>query len=92
MSMNCIVCKKTLENIEYPEGNHPIHGTAFHSIGHYGSGVFDPMDGTFLEINVCDDCLKEAGAERNVMLGFPEPAPPRKAMMHWPVKRAEKAT
>ena len=26
--------------------------------GHYGSTVFDPMDASYLEIVVCDPCLK----------------------------------
>lgn len=33
-------------------------GTAFRIYGHYGSTVFDPMDGSSLEIVICDECLE----------------------------------
>lgn len=56
----CIRCDKPLQNVdpEWVSGNQPYEGTAFHTHGHYGSTIFDPMDGTYLEINVCDECLK----------------------------------
>ena len=40
--------------------NQPYGGLAFQSEGHYGSTVFDPMDGTYLEVNICDECLLRA--------------------------------
>ena len=47
--------------------NEPYAATAFVTHGHYGSTAFDPMDGTFLEINVCDPCLvRQAKAGRVV--------------------------
>jgi hypothetical protein len=55
--MKCLVCKKDLE--EYGP-HHPIGAINFGSPGHYGTTVFDPMDGSFLTINVCDGCLTEA--------------------------------
>jgi len=63
MKTNCIVCNTEVENwnIAYPEDSpqvHPINGTAFKTYGHYGSTVFDPMDGSYLDIVVCDSCLK----------------------------------
>ena len=63
MKTNCIICNKEVENwdIAYPENSnavHPIGGTAFRTYGHYGSTVFDPMDASYLEIVVCDPCLK----------------------------------
>lgn len=63
MKTNCIVCDKEVENwdIAYLENSnvvHPIGGTAFRTYGHYGSTVFDPMDASYLEIVVCDPCLK----------------------------------
>ena len=63
MKTNCIVCESEVENwdIAYPENSnavHPIGGTAFRTYGHYGSTVFDPMDASYLEIVVCDPCLK----------------------------------
>jgi len=63
MKLNCIVCEVDVENWDeaYPEGNaqvHPIGGTQFRTYGHYGSTVFDPMDASYLDIAICDDCLK----------------------------------
>jgi hypothetical protein len=64
MKTNCIICGTEVDNwdIAYPEGSnvvHPIGGTAFRTYGHYGSTVFDPMDASFLEIVICDTCLKD---------------------------------
>lgn len=53
----CIVCDKDLENWEYTNSFHPLDGLHFKSYGHYGSAVFDPMDGSSLDIAVCDECL-----------------------------------
>lgn len=63
MKTNCIVCNAEVENWDevYPEGNsqvYPIDGTAFRTYGHYGSTVFDPMDASYLDIVVCDPCLR----------------------------------
>ena len=64
-ALSCIVCNCRLENVFPTCENQPSDGVAFRSYGHYGSTVFDPSDGTFVEMNICDDCLKtkgEAGA------------------------------
>lgn len=89
--MNCIVCKKVLENTGPSpcEENQPSGGTSFQSRGHYGSAAFDPMDGTYLEINICDPCLVQAGTDGNVLIGFPRPSPPRGPMMQWPLVEVE---
>ena len=63
MKTNCIICAAEVENwdIAYPEDNpqvHPIDGTVFRTYGHYGSTVFDPMDASYLEVVVCDKCLR----------------------------------
>lgn len=63
MKPNCIVCNTEVENWDeaYPDHTgtvHPIDGTVFRTYGHYGSTVFDPMDASYLEIVVCDQCLK----------------------------------
>ena len=89
--MNCIVCDKPLRNAAPEEisQNQPSGGTAFQSRGHYGSTVFDPMDGTYLEVNICDPCLTKAGAEGKVLIGFPQPAPPPGPMMQWPLTTIE---
>lgn len=62
MKTNCIVCQSEVDNwdIAYPKDAtqvHPIGGTVFRTYGHYGSTVFDPMDASYLEIVVCDECL-----------------------------------
>lgn len=61
MKHNCIVCAAEVDNWDavYPDKDavHPIGGTVFRTYGHYGSSVFDPMDASYLEIVVCDECL-----------------------------------
>lgn len=64
MKTNCIICSTEVENWDeaYPADNpqvHPINGTVFRTYGQYGSTVFDPMDASYLEIVVCDSCLKD---------------------------------
>lgn len=57
IALPCIACGRELRNIDDTAGNQPYNGTAFQTHGHYGSTIFDPLDGHFLEINVCDACL-----------------------------------
>lgn len=61
MKTNCIICNVDVENwdIAHPDKEvvHPIGGTVFRTYGHYGSSVFDPMDASYLEVVICDDCL-----------------------------------
>jgi hypothetical protein len=58
--LNCIVCNKELESAVGEDGNNQPYGaTTFQSYGQFGSTIFDPMDGTYIEINVCDACLNE---------------------------------
>jgi hypothetical protein len=64
-----MVCGKELRNVFSETANQPEEGTAFQSGGHYGSTIWDPMDGRILEINICDPCLRRAGIEKKVMLG-----------------------
>jgi hypothetical protein len=65
----CIACGKRPEGIDSDGGNHPYEATAFMTHGHYGSTIFDPMNGTFLEINVCDQCLVEQANAGHILLG-----------------------
>lgn len=67
----CIVCGRKLENaLDLPkENNQPNGGLAFTTHGHYGSTSFDPMDGTWLEINICDPCIVAAQQAGKVLLG-----------------------
>lgn len=71
----CIVCGFAIGGIAHfaqtptPLFNQPEGGTGFTTEGHYGSTVFDPMNGNTLSISVCDDCLKNAGQQGRVLLG-----------------------
>ena len=61
-ALPCIRCGKELKNVFEDAENQPSDGTAFITYGHYGSTVFDPMDSSScLELNVCDECLRELG-------------------------------
>ncbi len=59
----CLACGKELDNLQYemrdgkPVEVHPMGGLHFRTYGHYGSTVFDPMTGTYLNIAICDLCI-----------------------------------
>lgn len=61
--MKCFGCDKELDNWDYERNGrqsyHPMGGLHLMSYGHYGSAVFDPMDGSTLNIAVCDECLRK---------------------------------
>lgn len=69
----CIVCKKSLGNIMDERGFQPDCGLAFFTYGHYGSTLFDPMDGSAIEIAVCDDCIRSA-SEGGLVHSFRPPS------------------
>ena len=52
----CIACNREMPNINVA-GMQPSGGLCFSTGGHYGSAVFDPMDGSRLELSVCDSCV-----------------------------------
>ena len=55
----CFVCGKELETL-FSDSPQAHGATMFDTYGHYGSTVFDPMDGeTSLTISVCDEHLLE---------------------------------
>jgi hypothetical protein len=61
-NVTCIRCDVELDNIEWGEKDsvQPYDGVAFHSRGHYGSGVFDPIGAPdYLNLVLCDVCLME---------------------------------
>ena len=64
--MRCVVCEKPLENIDHVL-NQPSGGIEFVTEGHYGTTVFDPMDGSKLAVNICDPCLTRAIAAGNTI-------------------------
>ncbi len=57
-ALSCAVCGSDLKNVYDGAVNQPSEGVTFRARGQYGSTVFDPMDGSFLEINVCDPCVR----------------------------------
>lgn len=75
----CFCCDKQMSNWIYdsprPDGTesrvtvHPMGGLHFQTYGHYGSRAFDPMDGTALDIAICDECII-ANVERLHGTGF----------------------
>lgn len=83
MTLPCIICETPLPGVddEYVKrmteadeirplpANQPYGGTAFMSHGHYGSTAFDPMDGQYIEINLCDPCLQEKAQRSFVLTG-----------------------
>ena len=68
MTLPCIVCGYQPESAFNGCTVNPLHkATAFNTQGHYGSTFFDPMDGSYLEINVCDECLTKAKTENKIL-------------------------
>jgi hypothetical protein len=62
--INCFCCDKELDNMHYESRNkesyvyvHPMGGLHFRTYGHYGSAVYDPMDGSSLDLAICDECV-----------------------------------
>lgn len=68
-ALPCIVCGKPLQNTFIEMTNQPSEGTAFESHGHYGSTAWDPMDGQYIEVNICDPCLVGAAKQGKVLQG-----------------------
>ena len=63
----CIVCEKEVERVDQDSPTQPYGGTSFYSDGQYGSTVFDPMDGQYIHIILCDECLMNR--KENVLMG-----------------------
>lgn len=63
----CIVCETQLDTAFDPSQNQPYKGTVFMTQGHYGSTFFDPMNGSCLEIVVCDECCKKAMEKKQIL-------------------------
>jgi len=67
--MPCVVCGKSLEpvfryEVERSTGlgdyRQPAQANTLFGRGTYGSEVFDPLDGSAVRVNICDDCLSRA--------------------------------
>lgn len=63
----CLKCGRALPAVMEDVTNQPHGGTVFTSPGQYGSTLFDPMNGEFLEVNICDECLEDAGEKQRVL-------------------------
>lgn len=89
--LKCVVCERTLRNVDSDAENQPYDGTTFTSHGHYGSTVFDPMDGTFIEINICDEDLAALGKKSQVLMGQSRRPvlTPKRALIGWETIRRE---
>lgn len=68
-ALPCAVCGARVENIDGSYINSPYAATAFATHGHYGSTTFDPMNGCYLELNICDSCIRRLRDERKILLG-----------------------
>jgi hypothetical protein len=70
LPLRCIVCGVKPDSVEQLDvNNQPYKATTFASHGHYGSTAYDPMDGSFIEVNVCDACLRESARTGRVAEG-----------------------
>ena len=68
-TIQCFKCDKELENWNYRNILvHPMKGLHFLTYGHYGSSFFDPMDGSTLNIAICDECV-ETNKHKIIPLG-----------------------
>ena len=65
-TLPCIRCDRALEPAAPGAENQPNGGTEFVSYGHYGS-AYDPMDGTAVVINLCDDCLRLRASDNAIL-------------------------
>ncbi len=79
--LSCIVCDEQLWNQTLDEDkNWPDDACTFTTTGQYGSTVFDSLSGEKLEVNICDQCLREALARG--VIGY-WPALPKRKMKLW---------
>jgi hypothetical protein len=67
----CIVCGKQLRDIGSGDQNHANDANSFRAHGQYGSTIFDPLDGSYLEVNICDSCITEAANFGRVLVSAP---------------------
>ena len=66
----CLLCQRALNSVGFGsrELNQPAEAVTFTAHGQYGSTMFDPMDGTKLQVNICDSCLRVAARQQLVYL------------------------
>jgi len=68
-ALQCFKCGVQLRRAVDDNEAQPDEGVMFSASGNYGSTVFDPMDGSYLLINICDRCVAEAGEQGRVLVG-----------------------
>jgi hypothetical protein len=85
--VGCIICGRELENWSGGD-NQPVGGLAFQCSGHWPSAVFDAEPG-WLEINICERCLRRAVARRRVLHGHRTgwQPPATYQLWQWPKRR-----
>ena len=65
---HCVICDKKLDNIDDRDDQvQPNNGLAFITYGHRGTNFFDPCNGDYLQIVVCDECLKALDSEEKLV-------------------------
>lgn len=70
MSVPCIICNKALPHaFDLDDHNQPYGGICCQASGQYGCTVFDPMDGSYLEFNICDECLVNKANAGVILIG-----------------------
>jgi len=65
----CLACGKELKDVGFGSPNHASGANEFCTHGQYGSTVFDPLNGSRLAINICDQCLIKAAENGLVATG-----------------------
>lgn len=66
-SLPCIVCGRRLQRVDDTSEGQPWEGVVIETHGNYGSTVFDPMNGNYLLMNLCDECLVRSGEQGRVL-------------------------
>jgi hypothetical protein len=83
----CFRCGEHLEEVDEEGINQPHGAQVFISNGHYGATLFDPIDGSWLELNICDNCLKQYQSRGRILVGkqyAPRPRPqPKPTYQIW---------
>lgn len=62
-ALNCFKCNALIET---SAEDLPVESVLFRGEANPYSEVFDPEDGTFLEIVICDNCLKTFAPQNNI--------------------------
>lgn len=66
----CVICGDDLKDIGSGSENHANDANEFCTYGQYGSTKFDPLDGSRLAVNICDQCLMKAAEAGHVAIGL----------------------